>query len=105
MEAPIQQQRDAKLWLTCCACSCCRMKSAWLAAECPQKRSSPEYDLIATVSHLGTNSTSGHYTANVRQPNGKWLCFDDSNVTMIPLSKVLEEAAYLLIYQLTAPLE
>jgi ubiquitin carboxyl-terminal hydrolase 10 len=78
------------------------MKPSWLAAESPQRkgRNALEYDLVSAVTHLGHNSSSGHYIAHVKQPSGKWLRFDDQDVTVIPLARVLEEPAYLLIYQL-----
>ena len=61
----------------------------------------PEYDLIATVSHHGRNMSSGHYTADVRQPDAKWLRFDDTQVSVVPQARVLDErSAYLLFYQL-----
>ena len=34
------------------------------------------------------------------QEDGRWLRFDDSNVVAVPLSRVLDEKAYLLFYQL-----
>ena len=42
----------------------------------------------ATVSHHGKNPNAGHYTADVRQPDGRWLRFDDATVTSVPLSMV-----------------
>lgn len=80
--------------------SICRMKASWLARECPQRRAAPVYELIAVVTHLGVNAQSGHYTAAAKQPNGSWLAFDDATVTVCPLTKVLEEPAYLLFYRL-----
>jgi Ubiquitin carboxyl-terminal hydrolase len=40
------------------------------------------------VSHHGKNPNAGHYTADVRQPDGRWLRFDDATVTSVPLSMV-----------------
>ena len=78
------------------------MESKWFAAESPQKRTPLEYNLIATVTHLGHNSTSGHYTANVKQKGSdKWLNFDDKDVTFLPLHRVLDDPAYLLVYELS----
>jgi hypothetical protein len=34
------------------------------------------------------------------QEDNRWLRFDDSNVTTVPLSRVLDDKAYLLFYQL-----
>jgi ubiquitin C-terminal hydrolase len=36
----------------------------------------------------------------VAQEDNRWLRFDDSNVTTVPLSRVLDDKAYLLFYQL-----
>ena len=61
------------------------------------------YDLVSVVTHLGTTANSGHYIAHaIQQPSGKWLKFDDQNVSTVPLNKVLEEPAYLLFYQMAA---
>jgi Ubiquitin carboxyl-terminal hydrolase len=40
------------------------------------------------VSHHGKNPNAGHYTADVKQPDGRWLRFDDATVTSVPLSMV-----------------
>lgn len=78
------------------------MDRNWLALESPQRKSQLEYNLVATVTHLGHNSTSGHYTANVKQKgSGKWLKFDDHDVTVQPLHRVLDDDAYLLVYELS----
>eukprot|EP00271_Cylindrocystis_brebissonii_P020783 TRINITY_DN704_c0_g5_i1.p1 TRINITY_DN704_c0_g5~~TRINITY_DN704_c0_g5_i1.p1 ORF type:complete len:1137 (+),score=257.14 TRINITY_DN704_c0_g5_i1:236-3646(+) len=57
------------------------------------------YELVASVSHRGKELSGGHYTADVRQPNGQWLRFDDSHVSAIPLKVALHDQAYLLIYK------
>ena len=56
------------------------------------------------MSHHGKTMTVGHYTADVCQPNGAWLRFDDSSVYQVPLQRVLGEAGtvYLLFYELQA---
>jgi Ubiquitin carboxyl-terminal hydrolase len=43
---------------------------------------------VATVSHHGKNPNAGHYTADVKQHDGRWLRFDDATVTSVPLSMV-----------------
>lgn len=43
---------------------------------------------VATVSHHGKNPNAGHYTADVKQPDGRWLRFDDATVTSVPLGQV-----------------
>ena len=42
-----------------------------------------EYQLVATVSHHGRHSSMGHYTADVLQPDGRWLRFDDGSVYIV----------------------
>lgn len=66
-----------------------------------QHRQGAAYELIATVSHHGVSPSSGHYTANVCQPNGTWLHFDDGTVSTVTLHDVCDAGAYLLIYQST----
>ena len=39
--------------------------------------------------------------ADVRQPDGKWLRFDDAELAPVPLARVVDDPkAYLLFYQL-----
>ncbi|CAI5975186.1 unnamed protein product [Closterium sp. NIES-65] len=57
------------------------------------------YSLFATVVHQGRDPSSGHYTADVRQPDGSWLRFDDARVLSVSAKRVLQEQAYLLLYQ------
>ncbi|XP_047941978.1 ubiquitin carboxyl-terminal hydrolase 24-like [Salvia hispanica] len=57
------------------------------------------YELVATVTHHGREASKGHYTADVRCPNGQWLRFDDSSLTTISTSKVLHNQAYVLFYK------
>ncbi|KAG6436816.1 hypothetical protein SASPL_101718 [Salvia splendens] len=57
------------------------------------------YELVATVTHHGREASKGHYTADVRCPNGQWLRFDDASLTTISTSKVLHEQAYVLFYK------
>lgn len=76
------------------------MRSGWLAAGCKERRM--EYELVATVSHHGKNSTSGHYTADVIQPDGRWLRFDDGNVFSVSQQAVMSDRTYLLFYQRVA---
>ncbi|KAL0390783.1 UNVERIFIED_CONTAM: Ubiquitin carboxyl-terminal hydrolase 24 [Sesamum calycinum] len=45
------------------------------------------YELVATITHHGRDPSKGHYTADARHPNGKWLRYDDASVTPIPESK------------------
>ena len=74
------------------------MKRAWLSANSFERSS--DYELIATVSHHGKSISSGHYTADVRQPD-RWLRFDDGNVSEVSQQAVLTDRPYLLFYQRT----
>lgn len=58
-----------------------------------------KYELVATITHHGREHSKGHYTADCRYSNGRWLHYDDSSVTAIPTNKVLHDHAYLLFYQ------
>ncbi|XP_057484549.1 ubiquitin carboxyl-terminal hydrolase 24-like [Actinidia eriantha] len=58
-----------------------------------------KYELVATITHHGRDPSKGHYTADMRHPDGKWLHYDDASVTVIPTSKVLHEQAYVLFYK------
>ncbi|KAK9803846.1 hypothetical protein WJX73_007843 [Symbiochloris irregularis] len=84
-----------------------QLKRGWLSDGCQWagrgtgKGKLPEYDLMATVSHHGRVLSSGHYTADVRQPDLQWLRFDDTQVSLVPPNRVLDErSAYLLFYKL-----
>ncbi|KAL3620378.1 Ubiquitin carboxyl-terminal hydrolase 24 [Castilleja foliolosa] len=58
-----------------------------------------KYELVATITHHGRDPSKGHYTADARHPNGKWLRYDDASVTLIPETKVLHDQAYVLFYK------
>ncbi|KAK6933898.1 Peptidase C19, ubiquitin carboxyl-terminal hydrolase [Dillenia turbinata] len=58
-----------------------------------------KYELVATVTHHGRDSSKGHYTADACYPNGQWLRFDDAFVTPISANKVLHDQAYVLFYK------
>lgn len=58
-----------------------------------------KYELVSTVTHHGGEATRGHYTADVRYPNNKWLRFDDASVMAISARQVLHDKAYLLFYK------
>ena len=51
--------------------------------------------------HHGKTPSAGHYTADVRQRDNKWLRFDDADLSYVPADRVVNDArAYLLFYQL-----
>jgi ubiquitin C-terminal hydrolase len=55
----------------------------------------------AVISHHGGESGRGHYTADVRQASGRWLCFDDAYVHVVSPDEVMRRQAYLLFYILS----
>ncbi|KAK9273904.1 hypothetical protein L1049_018716 [Liquidambar formosana] len=57
------------------------------------------YELVATITHHGREPSTGHYTADARNPSGQWLRYDDASVTAIGKSKVLHDQAYILFYK------
>lgn len=58
-----------------------------------------KYELVATITHHGREPSKGHYTADARYPNGRWLRFDDASVFAIATNKVLHDQAYVLFYR------
>lgn len=73
------------------------MKSSWMATGTPDRGAI--YNLAATVTHHGKTISRGHYTADVVQPDGKWLRFDDSDVYWVKEQQVLDDTPYLLVYE------
>ncbi|XP_043696785.1 ubiquitin carboxyl-terminal hydrolase 24, partial [Telopea speciosissima] len=58
-----------------------------------------KYELVATITHHGREPSKGHYTADTRYSEGKWLRYDDASVTVVSTSKVLHDQAYVLFYK------
>ncbi|XP_020585987.1 ubiquitin carboxyl-terminal hydrolase 24 [Phalaenopsis equestris] len=58
-----------------------------------------KFELVATITHHGREHSKGHYTADCRYSNGRWLRYDDSSVTSIGINKVLHDQAYVLFYK------
>lgn len=56
------------------------------------------YDLFGVCNHNGS-IIGGHYTANVKNANGKWYNFNDTQVTEINDTKVITPLAYCLFYR------
>jgi ubiquitin carboxyl-terminal hydrolase 8 len=56
------------------------------------------YDLFGIGNHSG-NVNGGHYTANIKNANGKWYNFNDTNITEIKENKVITPYAYCLFYR------
>ena len=55
-----------------------------------------KYELVAFVSHMGTNANVGHYVVHIKKDN-KWCIFNDQNVT--ESEKPHKELAYLYLYR------
>jgi ubiquitin C-terminal hydrolase len=62
------------------------------------KRSSYKYDLYAVANHSG-GVMGGHYTAYVKNPNGKWYHYNDTNVTEIDEKHIVSQKGYVLFYR------
>lgn len=58
-----------------------------------------KYELVATVTHHGKLPSGGHYTADCRQPDGRWLRYDDAQVSVVGQTRVLHDQAYVLFYK------
>lgn len=57
-----------------------------------------KYDLFGTGDHSG-GVNGGHYTANIKNPNGKWYKFNDTFINEIPENKVITQFTYCLFYR------
>jgi ubiquitin C-terminal hydrolase len=64
-----------------------------------------QYRLRAILVHSGSSATCGHYYSYVQAgPSDRhWYCMDDSHVSQVPLSRVLNQQPYLLFYEQTQP--
>ena len=56
------------------------------------------YDLYGVCNHLGGVS-GGHYTAHVKNANGQWYAFNDTNVDELDEDKIVTQNAYCLFYR------
>lgn len=56
------------------------------------------YRLSGVIVHIGLTRASGHYVAYVKAMNGSWTLKDDSVSRTVPLSTVLRQRAYVLLY-------
>ena len=56
------------------------------------------YDLYGICNHSG-GSSGGHYHAHVKNANGKWYNFNDTNVNEIDVSSVISTEAYCFFYR------
>ena len=58
----------------------------------------PPYELVAVLVHQGRSCEWGHYVAYVKN-HGQWYCCNDSTVTPVSFEKVLDQQAYILMYE------
>ncbi|KDD76045.1 ubiquitin carboxyl-terminal hydrolase [Helicosporidium sp. ATCC 50920] len=71
--------------------------SSWLSRD--SKDRGTTYELFACVTHHGKTVTSGHYTADVLQTDGRWLRYDDAAVCRVHPRTVLGGKPYILFYR------
>lgn len=64
------------------------------------KYQSLPYRLISMVTHVGPSSGCGHYTAIAQCSSKTYHQFDDTHVHPIQISSVLNNCAYILIYEM-----
>ena len=58
------------------------------------------YDLYGVCNHHSGSTHGGHYTASVKNANGNWYEYDDSNVSVISdPRKIVTSMAYCLFYR------
>mgnify|MGYP001204260416 FL=1 len=65
---------------------------------CGYNKASNIYDLYGVCNHSG-GSLGGHYTASVKNANGKWYEFNDTIITEIDESQVVSVRSYCLFYR------
>ena len=64
------------------------------------KKSSYNYELYGVCNHTG-GVLGGHYSSYVKNANGKWYHFNDTNVTEINRDSIISPKAYCLFYRKT----
>ena len=63
------------------------------------KKENYKYELYGVCNHIG-GVLGGHYTCYVKNANGKWYYFNDSNVSEIGIKEVIiSPKAYVLFYR------
>ena len=62
------------------------------------KKKSYIYELYGVCNHSGS-VLGGHYTAFVKNANGKWYHFNDTKVSEVTLSSIITPKAYCLFYR------
>ena len=66
------------------------------AAQLPLDDGPGEYELVGFVSHMGANTSCGHYVAHVLK-HGKWVLYNDEKVAFSQAAPL--ELGYLYIYR------
>jgi hypothetical protein len=66
--------------------------------SCLNKSRPPPYELVAVLVHQGQTCDSGHYLAYVKN-NNQWYKCNDSAVEAVPVATVLEQQAYMVLYE------
>ena len=61
-------------------------------------KDSYKYDLYGVCNHTGS-SLGGHYTAFVKNANGKWYHFNDTRIAEVKDSNIVTNRAYCLFYR------
>lgn len=56
------------------------------------------YRLSAAIRHCSNSAEHGHYQADIRQPDGSWLCYDDSVVSAVDRKVDRERNGYMFWY-------
>ncbi|KAA8497219.1 Ubiquitin carboxyl-terminal hydrolase 5 [Porphyridium purpureum] len=59
-----------------------------------------KYELIGFLSHMGSNTSCGHYVAHLRR-DGKWVLFNDEKVAVSENTPF--DSGYIYMYRRTAP--
>jgi len=63
------------------------------------KKETYKYELYGVCNHSG-GVMGGHYTAYVKNANGKWYCFNDTNVSEVGvIDSIISSKAYVLFYR------
>ena len=57
------------------------------------------YSLYAVIVHEGSSMGSGHYVCYAKAGNGVWYLFNDSHVQQVSEQTVLNQSAYILMYE------
>ena len=62
------------------------------------KKENYKYELYGVCNHSG-GVRGGHYTSYVKNANGKWYHYNDTNVSETSIDKIITSKAYVLFYK------